>query len=700
VSDQTLAQIQARLSAGDAAAARSLADGLLAGPSLPRHARLNAFVLRARAHEMARDLPRAIADLESALALDGTQAKVWNELGLLRGDAGDTPRAIAAFTRATAADPRYARAFNNLGNALRAAGRIVEAIVAVARAVAVDPGYALAWANLGSLRREGGDEPGAEDALRCAVALDARQRGAWLALGGLLRERSRLTEAADCFARAAALDARDANACFQLGGTLAERDDLPAARTAFAEAERRDPALLRASIARELALPMLPGSSAEVQVAREAYATGLSRLEAALASRAQPLSSDRLVDELRWTNFLLAYQGADDRALQARYGGLAARLLDVGAPSWLAPRPPRAHAGRIRVGFVSAFFRDGTAGRYFESWITDLPRDTFDVHVYHLLPGIDALGKRIADRADVFRHLSWSRPSQAAPVIRDDALDILVYPELGMGAVPFALAALRLAPVQCAGWGHPVTTGLPQIDVYFSCAPMEPPDAQRHYTERLVTLPGIGTRYRMPPASPVAARAELGLPADVPLLLCPQSLFKMHPDNDALFARVLAAIPRAQLVMFEGRDPDITRRFAARLGRAGIAGERLRMLPQCPHEDFLRINGACDVMLDTLHWSGGNTSLDALACALPIVTLPGPFMRGRQSAGMLAAMGLSELVARDEDDYVRLATRLADDADYRADVAARIRAAQGAVFDTSAPVHAFAQCLRDLVDGA
>lgn len=700
MNDGILAQIQAKLDGGEFAAACSLASRLLGTPALPLAIRLQGLLLRSRAYEMGRDLPRAIGDLEAALTLDASQARLWNELGLLYGDAGQTSRAVEAFVRATAVDSRYARAFSNLGNALRGVGRLDEAILAAERAVAIDPNYALAWANLGVFRREMGDDRGAEEALRRAVTLNPRQPGAWLALGNVSRDRSDLLAAADCFARAAALDGRDANACFQLGATVAERDDLTAARAAFAEAERRDPGLLRATIARALTLPMLAEDADGVEAARDAYTRGLASLEAELPSRSASLAPERVIEELRWTNFLLAYQGRDDRALQARYGALTSRLLHARAAGWVAPIDKRSDSRRIKLGFVSAFFRDGTAGRYFESWVTELPRDAFEVHVYHLLPGIDALGQRIADRADVFRHLPWWKPSQAAPVIRDDGLAILVYPELGMGAVPFALGSLRLAPVQCAGWGHPVTTGLPEIDVFFSCASMEAQDARAHYTERLVTLPGIGTRYRMPRLPSAATRAQFGLPDGAPLLLCPQSLFKVHPDNDALFARVLDAIPRSQLVMFRGRDPDLTRRFVARLARAGIGGDRLRMLPQCAHDDFLRINGVCDVMLDTLHWSGGNTSLDALACGLPIVTLPGPFMRGRQSAAMLAAMDLPELVVRDEDDYVRRVARVAGDVDYRFDVVARIRAAQGAVFDTAAPVHAFAQHLRDLAAGA
>jgi len=119
------------------------------------------------------------------------------------------------------------------------------------------------------------------------------------------------------------------------------------------------------------------------------------------------------------------------------------------------------------------------------------------------------------------------------------------------------------------------------------------------------------------------------------------------------------------------------------------------VLPPFPHDDYLRINLACDAMLDTLHWSGGNTSLDALACGLPVVTLPGAFMRGRQSAAMLRLAGAPELVARDRDDYVRIAGRLVEDPAWRNDVAETIRVGRDALFDTVAPTQAFAQFLAE-----
>jgi predicted O-linked N-acetylglucosamine transferase (SPINDLY family) len=129
----------------------------------------------------------------------------------------------------------------------------------------------------------------------------------------------------------------------------------------------------------------------------------------------------------------------------------------------------------------------------------------------------------------------------------------------------------------------------------------------------------------------------------------------------------------------------LQRRFAERgLATAG----RVRLLPAVGHQDYLRINLACDLMLDSLHWSGGNTSLDAIACGLPIVTHPGAFMRGRQSAGMLSLMGVDELVAPSQEAYVELATRLGTEPAFRARMRAAIAEGSFRLFDQEAPVRA------------
>lgn len=675
--------------AGDAAAA--FEHTRVAVDCAPRNP--VAHYAHAEQQEASGDKAGAIASVRRAIEIEPRFARAMRYLGILLGESGEIEAAIVALERALAIEPNHARAWNNLGNAQRTLGRLAEAERSFARALALQPDYPLAAANLGEVQRDQGEVERAEATLRAALARQAGGppfRPQIVLLAGLLRERGALDEAETLYRQAIELAPRESGGQWTtLAWVLSERGETAAARDAYAAARAVDASDLRSLLGKHLTLPMIYRDTDHLASARAAFAAGLSTLQHELPAAAATLAEEKLLDGFRWTNFFLAYQGQDDRALQAAYANLVAQAIDAGAPRWRAPIEARPATGRrLRVGFASAFFHDGTCGRYFRSWITDLDRARFEVFVYHLYPGTDEIASAIAARADCFRTFVGmrARPSVVAPAIRADELDVLVYPELGMNDCSLALAALRLAPRQYAGWGHPVTTGHATIDAFVSCELMEPEGAQSHYTEPLVKLPGIGTRYEALEVPQEASPERFGLPADRPLLLCPQSLWKIHPDNDALFAEILATNPAALLVLFQGRHPAVEEQFIRRLGRAlgehGVSvRERIRVLPQVDHDDYLRVNLVCDAMLDTLHWSGGNTSLDALACCLPIVTLPGAFMRGRQSAGMLKLLGVPGLIARDRADYLAIAARLIADVAWRRELSERIRAGQGRLFD-------------------
>ncbi len=656
------------------------------------------------------DKVSALASIRHALELNPQFVQAVHYLGILLGESGDTAGAAAAFAETVRLQPTHARAWNNLGNAQRTLGLLAEAQFSFGRAIELKPDYWLAAANLGGIQRDLGEAELAETTLRAAVKrnADAGQkpfRPLLVLLAGVLRLRGALDEAVQFYLQAInAAPEESGPEWFFLGLVLSERGDLERAHEAFARARALDATDLRSLLALHLTLPMIYQNADDVQATRDGFDEGLSVLEEELVAsvRAQKLPDAQVLEGCRWTNFFLAYQGQDDRKLQQRYAAIVANAIDAVAPHWRKPIEQRSLAGRrIRIGFASAFFHTGTCGRYFKSWITDLDRDRFEVFVYHLWPGMDEVATAIAARADHFRTYGGSqgRPSIVAPAIRADNLDVLVYTELGMDVTSFALAALRLAPRQYSAWGHPVTTGHGTIDAYLSCEAMEPEGAQAHYSEPLVMLPGLGTRYEKPAIPAPGTRAQFSLPDDKFLLLCPQSLWKIHPDNDDLFARLLLANPEAMLVFFGGRHPAPIDRFMRRLSKtldaSGIAiRERTRLLPQVAHEDYLRVNLACDAMVDTLHWSGGNTSLDALACGLPVVTLPGPYMRGRQSAGMLSLLGVPELIARDQRDYLAIALRLAGEPAWRRDLSARILAGHRRLFDDSEPIERLQRLLQ------
>lgn len=424
----------------------------------------------------------------------------------------------------------------------------------------------------------------------------------------------------------------------------------------------------------------------------DALARGLRRFEPllqALEALALPVDADRrsaLVETIA-PAFYLAYQGEVTEPLQHRYSRLVERWMASVATDWgLPPAAPRPVQGRrLRIGYATSFAGFHTVMRHFAGWLEHADRTSFETHLFPLASERDWMTDFLARQVDV-AHPPATTTAEAARQIRAAGLDVLVYPEVGMDPLTFRLAALRLAPVQCAAWGHPVSTGFASIDHYISADAMEPANAPSLYRERLLRLPGIGACV---PACRILGRprtrAEFGFAPDEVICLSPQSLFKYHPDDDAIFARIAGALDHAVLVFAEGEYPAWTRTFGGRLraafAKAGVPFEgRVRFVPRQAFDDFLSLLQSADLFIDCLRWSGGMTSLDALAVGLPVITLPGSTMRSRQSAGMLTQMGLTETIASDPDDFVALVTRLGADAHLRQDLSRRILLARDQLF--------------------
>jgi CRISPR-associated protein Csy1 len=610
---------------------------------------------------------------------------------------GDAAGAIASVRAAIALEPTLSSAHKTLAMLLWQGGRAAEAREALVAAVAALPQDASLWARLAQAELDTGNAAGAFAAAAKARALQPRDPVSWLILGGLNAEFGQHAQAEQALAEASRLDPGLPEIELRLAHSLQENGDNPRALEALARGTRRDPAHLNVAVDERLYLPHIYESVADAARWRERYARGMERLRADLP---RWLERPAQVFDLNHHNFLLAYQGEDDLELQRAYSGFLSEIALRARPEWGEPRPVTFDGGRrLRVGFVGAIFRDHTVGRYFERWITGLDPKRFERFVYHTAAVTDDFTRRIAAAVDHFVPLRAGNAA-VAERIAADRLDVLVQPDVGMTPMSYLLAALRLAPVQVAGWGHPVTTGSAYVDHYITCAAMEPEDGAAHYAENLVGLPALGVDYAMPPQAAPAARSALGLGADARVYVCPQSLFKIHPEMDTLFARVLSADPQGVLLFFQAPARAVTEQFGARLQRALAAAGlpargQLKFLPRMSAADFRRVVAAADVVLDTVRWSGGNTSLDALAAGTPIVTLPGRFMRARQTAAMLRMAGLESLVARDADEYVRLATGIAADRDRNRALREAIVAGRGALFDRREPIEAFAETLLE-----
>jgi predicted O-linked N-acetylglucosamine transferase (SPINDLY family) len=272
-----------------------------------------------------------------------------------------------------------------------------------------------------------------------------------------------------------------------------------------------------------------------------------------------------------------------------------------------------------------------------------------------------------------------------------------------MDSVTQKLASLRLAPVQAVAWGHPETSGVPTIDYFLSSEDMEPPQAQAHYSERLVALPRLGCHVE-----PRAAAAEdpplerWGIDPAVPLLLCPGVPFKYVPQFDWIFPEIAARLGPCRFVFFAYGAEGPWQRLRARLEhafaerRVDFAGH-VTFLPWQSSAAFQGWLERADVFLDTLGFSGFNTALQAVQRALPVVTRDGRFLRGRLASGPMKRLGLPELVAATEEDYIALAVRLVRDTAYRERLRQAMREQSGRLFSDLGAVRALEEFLDSAV---
>ena len=221
------------------------------------------------------------------------------------------------------------------------------------------------------------------------------------------------------------------------------------------------------------------------------------------------------------------------------------------------------------------------------------------------------------------------------------------------------------------------------MDFFISSDLHEVDDAHAHYNEELVLMPNLA-QFVEPQTfayDPEAFSFEQG----AVLFGCLQSLFKYVPEYDDIFAMVAKEIPQARFVFLEGSPPYLTQVMQQRLKRAFAqhsldADHHVIFLPRQSSANYDNLMQRMDVLIDTVGWSGGNTSLKSLGMDKPLVTLPGTYMRGRHTLAMYSMIGYHNLVASDRKDLVAKLVALGADSGRRKDASDMIRQGKQALY--------------------
>jgi predicted O-linked N-acetylglucosamine transferase (SPINDLY family) len=650
------------------------------------------------------DFPRAIEAYQEALSLAPELVEALYNCGVSFHKQGELGSAADCYRQAIRRSPELAEAHFNLAHACDELNRFDEAEAAYREVLRLQPENAAAAYNLGYLHKSRGNYADALTAFQEALHIRPDYAQALNNIGLIWSIQDRLDEALICFEQSLAIKPDLVEAHYNLGVAYQKSGELWQARECYRRALDLDPHFAPARSLYLLSLPILYANPEEIEVERARFAASLNQLIRTTALDTPEQIQRALRGVAANTNFYLQYQGRNDLELQKEYGLFVTRVMAANYPQWSIhkPMPVVASGRRIRVGYLSSCMHAHTAGIFLMGWLEHGDRSQLETFCYHVGERSDEWTAKFRDTADHFHHFP-GKVAEAAAKIEADNLHILVHTDIGMNAVTLQLAALRLAPVQCKGWGHPVTTGLPTIDYYLTSDLMEPEQADQYYSETLIRLPNLALNYSPPRLSSAPkTRSMFGLPDDAVVYLSSQSLFKYLPQHDDIYPRIARQVPEALFVFFSHSSPKVTaqlkRRFQHTFQKQGIPA-RLLFLPRLCHDDFLSLNLAADVLLDTLEWSGGHTTLEALSCDLPVVTLPGKFMRGRHSYAFLKRMGLTQTIAAGKDDFIRLAVRLGQDHAFRTAVRDHIKAHKSLLFKDRSVNTALEVFYRQVVTG-
>lgn len=629
------------------------------------------------------DTAKALELLEKAALLQSQDPDIHYNLGVVLQNTGNKQRAREHYEKEISLRPAQAQSCANLAMLLSESGAHEAAIPLYEQALQRDPRAVALWNALGISRQIMKDRGGARSCFEIALRLNPGDVDAVFNTANIECEDERFPEAIALYRNLAGRIDNERYYLFYARALLAEgkKDDF---FRIIDEGLKKYPRSLSLTLENTLALPRTYATQKEVSQWRERFIAGLDEVIGKYESGIWP-DEDVLAALDGRQNFLLAYQGQIDVDLQKKYYGWHAR---VAASKVLPSSGGHALRGKkkIRVAYISPNFIEHSVTHTTIGYLKYHDTQKFEITTYFLGDKPDEATELFKKYSDHFHHLPKNVDIIAAQVAQDE-IDILFLGDIGMSGIMSALAARRLAPIQCTTQGHPVTSGSPHLDYYVSSEWMEPEKAQEHYSEKLVLLKETGVAYPVPNVRASGkSRADFGIPEKAFVYISSQSLFKYLPENDGFYTRILALVPGSVLVFLSGRYDSEKRIFSERMRQAcidqGVDPLRVKILPRVKRADFMALHREADVFLDSMPWSAENTLFEAWhACDLPVVTFPGPMMRHRHALAILKQAGVEECIAQSPQEFIKLAVRLGEDVSFYEIIRKKISAGKSSVYE-------------------
>ena len=583
---------------------------------------------------------------------DRLDAEAQLACGVIAGLRGDNQLAENYCRQALALDPKLATAHFNLGIALRSQKKFAEASLSFKRATELLAGYSEALDALAHAYITLYDWPAAARVLNEIISIWPRKAEMHNNLGSVYQAMGRIHDAITAYEAALGINPRLGVALNSLGSAYQGRGDFEQAERCYRQCLAAAPGDLQARSNLLMLLSYLPDADAATV----------------------------FEEHLEWGRVATAGVSCVDKI---EFDG-----------------DPRRH---IRVGYVSPDFREHSVASFIEPVLKQHNRGRFEVCCYSNLPMPDETTRRIKESVDVWRDIHKLSDGEAARLIRDDRIDILIDLSGHTANNRLGVFAARPAPVQMTWLGYPNTTGLCTVDYRITDGIADPAGEDIHYCEELLRLDGSFLCYQPDPNTPEVA--------PLPALNNGHVTFgsfnnfsKINPRVLQLWAEVLKQVPGSRLLLKcpALTDATVQERVSTALQELGIGPERVGLLGHTrTRQEHLALYARVDIGLDTFPYNGTTTTCEALWMGVPVLSLVGKRHAGRVGASVLSAAGLSDWLADAPESFVALADYMAADVPRLARLRESLRRqlAKSSLCDATDFVHRLEAAIQQIWDG-
>ncbi|KAL2992825.1 hypothetical protein AAZX31_10G070200 [Glycine max] len=651
-------------------AAESYQKALQVDPSYKAAAECLAIVLTdiGTNIKLAGNTQEGIQKYFEALKIDPHYAPAYYNLGVVYSEMMQYDMALTFYEKAASERPMYAEAYCNMGVIYKNRGDLEAAITCYERCLAVSPNFeiaknnmAIALTDLGTKVKLEGDINRGVAFYKKALHYNWHYADAMYNLGVAYGEMLKFDMAIVFYELAFHFNPHCAEACNNLGVIYKDRDNLDKAVECYqgkmdAAASMIEKAIIANPTYAEAYnnLGVLYRDAGDISLAINAYEQCL---------KIDPDSRNAGQNRLLAMNYI--DEGNDDKLFEAhRDWGRRFMRLYPQFTSWDNSKDPERP---LVIGYVSPDYFTHSVSYFIEAPLVYHDYTNYKVIVYSAVVKADAktirFREKVLKKGGIWKDIYGTDEKKVADMVRQDQVDILIELTGHTANNKLGMLACRPAPVQVTWIGYPNTTGLPTIDYRITDSRADPPETKQKHVEELVRLPDSFLCYTpSPEAGPVCPTPALS--NGFVTFGSFNNLAKITPKVLQVWAKILCAIPNSRLVV--KCKPfccdSVRQRFLSTLEKLGLEPLRVDLLPLILlNHDHMQAYSLMDISLDTFPYAGTTTTCESLYMGVPCVTMAGSVHAHNVGVSLLSKVGLGNLIAKNEDEYVKLALKLASD---------------------------------------